>query len=185
MTAMAGVPISYAQHRAYIEAALAAGEIFTDKSTHAPRVYGAQLLIDMGVDMELVQRAGGWKQDTCGTAYFCAALGPQALLALGMWRVVGTDYGSAFYDDRMVPAIPEDLVYHVMPSLCAFCEAAEAASKAAAAGDKSMRAAAGCLATAKVMRMALVVAIQDAVVLADTYPDNLLIRDLKGHAMFE
>lgn len=184
-TAAAATPISYSQHASLINAALqGSGVARGNKSTHICRDRGAELMNEMGCPLEDIQRAGGWKQDTCGTSYFVPALGPRSLLALGMWRVDGGHLNTAYYADHFRVAVLK-LVEHMLPQLLPALEAAEAAHAAAAAGDKSQDAVAGCLPSLQVMLKALVAAIQNALVLADAYPDNLFIKDLRSHPKFE
>lgn len=71
--------------------------VWSDKVTHTFRAYAAQLMVAFGVPLEIIQRFGGWLQDVLGTAYVTFAGHPEALLALGCWRVDKVDYHC--YDD--------------------------------------------------------------------------------------
>lgn len=171
------MPISYARHAQLYKSAFQAAGLVVDKTTHVQRVYGAQMMASKGADPQLVQRAGGWIQDSCGTAYIISGMTPQALLCLGNYREL-QDFAAAYYDDRFRVAVPEELVDYVMPPLRAFAAAATAACEAVAAGDKSpaMVAAARCDGPAKVMRIAVLAAIQDALVLAGRFPTTCSSR---------
>lgn len=110
-------PISYSQHCALLNEAFEMSDLLLDKLTHIARIYGAQLLVAMGVDLQAVQRAGGWLQDSLGTAYIVCALCPQALLALAMWRTDDSDL-QCFADPRFFIAVPDELLYHVLRCCC-------------------------------------------------------------------
>ncbi|WIA37675.1 hypothetical protein OEZ86_014570 [Tetradesmus obliquus] len=182
----AGTPISYSQHKTRIDAALEAGNVARGKkSTHIARDRGAELMNEMGCPLEDIQRAGGWKQDPCGSSYIVPAHGPRSLLALAMWLVDGGHMNQAFYADHFALAVVTDLVQHMAPWLPDVLAAAEAGRDAAAAGDKSKDAVAACLPAVQVMFRAIVAAIQNAVVLADNNPDNIFIKDLSSHPKFE
>jgi hypothetical protein len=178
--------LSYKQHADNLNEVLAANNVVRgNKSTHIPRDRGAQLMMEMGCSAEDIQRAGGWKQGVCSTAYFVPALNPKAQLALGMWLVDGNFLNAAFYSSRFRPAVPQELVWHMAPWLQAALQVARDAAAAVAAGDSSQQAAAACLPSLVAMSLAFVAAIQDALVLADAYPNNLFIRDLQQHPKFK
>lgn len=153
-----------------------------DKLTHIARVYGAQLLVAMGVDLQAVQRAGGWLQDSLGTAYIVCALCPQALLALAMWRADDSDM-QCFADPRFFIAVPDELLYHALPALKAF-EEASAELVAASDSRDSKQAAMTAQQLAMVMRICLVARIQDAIATAESYPGNPFNADMLQHPLF-
>jgi hypothetical protein len=175
-------PISYSQHCALLDEAFAVSELLLDKLTHIARIYGAQLLVTMGVDLQAVQRAGGWLQDSLGTAYIVCALCPQALLALAMWRTDDSDM-QCFADPRFFIAIPDELLYHALPALKGF-EAAADALVAAADGKEGKQAAMAAKQLATVMRICLVARIQDAIATAETYPNSPFNADMQRHPLF-
>lgn len=178
-----GTAISYTQHKAYIDKALGESQIYTDKSTHVPRVYAAELMNEMGVDLESIQRAGGWKQDSFGTAYIVFGHNPQALLSIALWRSDRVDY-QCYYAPRMRIAVPIELVRHAWPGLEEFMAEVEEAVAAAAAGDKSKADIAASKHLARVFYAVITIAIQDAIELADTYPHNPFIADMNQHPLF-
>ena len=178
----AATPISYSQHCALLNEAFEASELLLDKLTHIARIYGAQLLVAMGVDLQAVQRAGGWLQDSLGTAYIICALCPQAMLALAMWRTDDSDM-QCFADPRFFIAVPDELLYHALPALKGFEEAA-AELVAAASGKDAKQAAMTAQQLATVMRVCLVARIQDAIATAETYPNNPFNADMQRHPLF-
>lgn len=91
--------MSYSKHKSYIRTAMTTANVSSDKVTHTFRVYAAQLMVAFGVPIEAIQRVGGWLQDVLGTAYVTFAGNPDALLALGCWRVEKIDY-ECFYQPR-------------------------------------------------------------------------------------
>lgn len=171
--------MSYAQHSALFKGVFDACELLLDKLTHTARIYGAQLLIAMGVDLQAVQRAGGWLKDCLGTSYILCALCPQALLALAMWRTDDSDLQS-FADPRFFIAVPDELLYYALPALKAFEEAAAELKAAAEAKEAAMAAET----LAKVMRVCLIARIQDAVATAETYPNNPFNADMMQLPLF-
>ncbi len=179
----AGTCLSYTQHKTYIDAALGDNNIYADKSTHVTRIYAATLMLTMGVPLEAIQRSGGWKQDSLGTSYIVFAMNPQALLALAMWRTDKVD-NHCFYDPRMRAAVPQEFIEHAWPGLQQFIAEIEDAIPAALAGDKAAAEIARHRHIARVFHAVISVAIQDAVELADTYPDNPFIADMKQHPLF-
>lgn len=179
----AGTSLSYNQHKTYIDNAFGDSGIHTDKSTHVPRVYAAILMMIMGVCLDAIQRSGGWKQDSLGTAYIVFAMNPQALLALGMWRSDNVDF-QCFWEPRMRIAVPQELIDHAWPGLQQFTSQVEEAVTAAAAGDEAAAAAARHRHLARVFNAVITIAIQDAIELADVYPDNPFIADMKQHPLF-
>lgn len=105
--------------------------ILVEKVTHLSRIFAAQLLIAMGLRVEDVQRAGGSLKDCLGTAYIIIALSPESLLALAMWRKVGSDF-QCFGDPRFHIAVPDELLFHALPALKKFRQ------KAVALADQAM-----------------------------------------------
>lgn len=93
--------MSYTKHKSYIKNALKTAKVWSDKVTHTWRIYAAQLMVAFGVPIETIQQVGGWLQDTLGTAYVIFANNPEALLALGCWRLDKMDH-QLYYDERWV-----------------------------------------------------------------------------------
>jgi hypothetical protein len=185
-TPATGTCLGYSQHAANINEVLASNGVMRgNKSTHIGRDRGAELMVEMGCPADDIQRAGGWKQDTCSTSYFVPSSNPRSQLALAMWPVDGGHFNAAYYDDRFRQSVLEELVWHVAPWMQRALRVARDAKAAAAAGDSSQQAAADCLPTLDAMLLAFVAAIQDAAVLADDYPENMFIKDLKQHPKFE
>jgi hypothetical protein len=160
--------------------------ILTEKLTHIPRIFAAQLLIAMGLRVEDVPRAGGWLKDCLGTAYIIFSLSPDGLLALAMWRKDGSDY-QCFGDPRFHIAVSDDLLYHALPQLKTFREKADAAVQAAledGAPAALKQPALTASQMARVLTVATIARIQDAVATADQYPDNPFNADMMGHPDF-
>lgn len=184
---MTGRSISYNNHAKLVRDVLKALSILVEKVTHLSRIFAAQLLIAMGLRVEDVQRAGGWLKDCLGTAYIIISLSPEALLALAMWRKDGADF-QCFADPRFHIAVPDELLYHAMPALKTFREKADAAVAAAVADGASADLKGPAMVAsqmARVMIVALVARIQDAIAKADTYPQNPFNADMRRRPLFE
>jgi hypothetical protein len=180
--AHAGVAISYSQHCALLVSAFCDADLVLDKITHIARVYGAQVLVAMGVDLQAVQRAGGWLQDTMGTSYIVCGLSPQALLALAGWRADDSDL-QCFADPRFYIAVPDELVFHAMPALKPFEDAAAQLMGSSDRDDK--KAAQRAQQLAKVLRICLVARIQDAIATYQQYPASPFNADMHQHPTFQ
>jgi hypothetical protein len=181
-----GCPISYANHAKLVRDVLTVLGILAEKVTHLTRIFAAQLLITMGLRLEEVQRAGGWLKDCLGTAYIVMSLSPEGLLALAMWRKDGNDY-QCFKDPRFHIAVPDELLYHAMPALKTFREKADAAVAAAVAEGASADLKGPALVAsqmARVMTVALIARIQDAIAVGDQYPNNRFNADMLQHPLF-
>jgi hypothetical protein len=181
-----GSPISYANHARLVKEVLTVLGILAEKVTHLTRIFAAQLLITMGLRLEEVQRAGGWLKDCLGTAYIVMSLSPEGLLALAMWRKDGNDY-QCFKDPRFHIAVPDELLYHAMPALRTFREKADAAVAAAVAEGAPAELKGPALVAsqmARVMTVALIARIQDAIAVGDQYPNNKFNADMQQHPLF-
>lgn len=185
--AATGTAISYNNHANLVRAVLKVLGILVEKVTHLSRIFAAQLLVAMGLRVEDVQRAGGWLKDCLGTAYIVISLSPEGLLALAMWRKDGNDY-QCFADPRFHIAVPDELLYHAMPALKDFREKADAAVAAALAEGAPAELKGPALTAsqvARVMTVALIARIQDAIAVGHKYPDNPFNADMKKHPLFE
>lgn len=81
-------------------------------------------------------------------------------------------------------AVPVELVNHAWPGLNEFNQQVEDAVAAAAAGDKSQEHAARHKHVARVFQAVITIAIQDAIELAEQYPNNAFIADMMQHSLF-
>ena len=185
MTA-AGSCITYSNHARIVREVLEELGILVEKVTHIPRIFSAQLLIEMGLRIEDVQRAGGWLKDCLGTAFIIISLSHEGLLDLAMFRKDGTDY-QCFGDPRFHIAVPDELLDHALPALKTFRQQADAAVAAAleegASADLKQPALIASQ-MARVMTVALVARVQDAIATAEAYPDNPFNADLQEHPLF-
>lgn len=86
---------------------------------------------------------------------------------------------------RFEIGVSESLVDFVQPKLKAFQDKAQAAVDAAAQGTADHEQAALVLNLAHAIRQMTIAAVQDAVVLADKYPDNDFHIFLEGHEEFK
>ena len=91
---------------------------------------------------------------------------------------------SCFTSCRFAIGVSESLINHMMPKLRDFEEAAQAAVDAVAQGTSEGEDAALFLNLAQTMRQMMIISIQDAVVLADKYPENDFIKRLEEHEDF-
>jgi hypothetical protein len=160
--------------------------ILVEKVTHLSRIFAAQLLIAMGLRVEDVQRAGGWLKDCLGTAYIIIALSPESLLALAMWRKDGSDF-QCFGDSRLHIAVPDELLFHALPALKKFRQKAVALADQAMAPGAPAELKRPALMAAQVMRVitvATVARIQDAIAVGDQYPDNPFNADIMKHPLY-
>lgn len=85
---------------------------------------------------------------------------------------------------RFAIGVSESLVNYMMPKLRGFEEAAQAAVDAVAQGTSEGEDAALFLNLAQTLRQMMIIAIQDAVVLAEKYPENDFIKRLEEHEEF-
>jgi hypothetical protein len=182
----AGCCISYQNHARLVSEVLAELSILVEKITHISRVFAAQLLTSMGLNIQDVQRAGGWLKDCLGTAYIVISLSPESLLALAMWRKDGNDF-QCFGDPRFHIAVPDELLFHALPALKKFREKADALATAAlavGAAAELKKPALMASQLARVLTVAMVARVQDAIATADLYPDNPFNADMMQHPLF-
>lgn len=123
--------------------------------------------------LQVIQRIGHWLLDSFGTAYIIPGFTPEALLALGLWPGAAQKDFTGFWAERFHVAVPEELVYQLLPGLKALEEQVQARLNAAA-GDKKRVDKQAQLGRrmVQVLRMGAVVVVQDALELAERYPNN-------------
>lgn len=130
--------------------------------------------------LQVIQRIGHWLLDSFGTAYIVPGFTPEALLALGFWPGAAQKDFTCYWAERFHVAVPSQLVYLLMPGLdrleASAAELAEAAQRSRAAADKEARNRAKRM--AQVLKMGAVVVVQDALELAEKFPNNPLHRVL-------
>ncbi|WIA17347.1 hypothetical protein OEZ85_014210 [Tetradesmus obliquus] len=150
----------------------------TAKITHELRIFATQLMYEMGVSLEVIQRIGAWLLDPFGTAYIVPGFTAEALLALAFWAGAAQKDFTGYWAERFMVAVPEELIQLLMPGMAAL----EAAVAAAIAAGKPDAVAANL---AKLLRMLAVVAVQDALELAAGYPGNPVHKMLLQHERFK
>jgi hypothetical protein len=126
----------------------------------------------------VIQRIGAWLLDPFGTAHIVPGLTAEALLALAFWSGAAQKDFTGYWAESFHAAVPEELVQLLMPGLAALereIAAARAAGKPSALADN----------LARLLRMLAVVVVQDALELADRYPDNPVHRMLLRNARFK
>lgn len=132
---------------------------------------------------QVIQRIGHWLLDAFGTSYIVPGFTPEALLALGFWPGAAQKDFSGYWAERFHAAVPEELVYMLMPGLQHLEQVAAEAQRAAAGGPRSNRVAPEAAVVARVLRMGATIVVQDALELAEAYPKNpvhaLLLEDDK------
>ena len=126
--------------------------------------------------MQVIQRIGHWLLDSFGTAYIVPGFTAEALLALALWPGAAQKDFTGYWAERFHVAVPEQLVQLVMPGL-AMLEQEEAA--AARQGKPS------AVNLCKVLRMGAVVVVQDALDLAENFPNNPAHALLLKQAAFQ
>lgn len=80
--------------------------------------------------------------------------------------------------------VPLELIYALFPGLKELEAEAAAAQQAAAAGPRSGRVAPEAAAVARLLRMGAVMVVQDALELAERFPDNPIHKLLMGYVSF-
>ncbi|KAF6253854.1 hypothetical protein COO60DRAFT_384186 [Scenedesmus sp. NREL 46B-D3] len=151
------------------------------KVTHELRVFAAQAMYEMGVSLE---RIGHWLLDSFGTSYIVPGFTPEALLALGFWPGAAQKDFSGYWAERFHVAVPLELIYALFPGLKELEAEAAAAQQEAAGGPRSGRVAPEAAAVARVLRMGAVMVVQDALELAERFPDNPIHKLLMGYDSF-
>lgn len=119
--------------------------------------------------LQVIQRIGHWLLDAFGTAYIVPGFTAEALLALAFWPGAAQKDFSGYWAARFHVAVPDELVELLMPGLTAM----EVANTQAAAARKPSKSA---VHLAQVLRMGATVVVQDALELADKFPDNPVHR---------
>lgn len=118
-----------------------------------------------GPDVQVIQRVGHWLLDSFGTAYIVPGFTAEALLALAFWPGAAQKDFTGYWAERFHVAVPEQLIQLLMPGLATMEQQAAAAC---AAGNPNAEAENLC----KVLRMGAVVVVQDALELAEQFPNN-------------
>ncbi len=127
--------------------------------------------------LKVIQRIGHWLLDSFGTAYIVPGFTAEALLALAFWPGAAQKDFTGYWAERFHVAVPELLIQLLMPGLAAL--EVEAAA-AAAAGSPSAEADNLC----KGLRMGAVVLVQDALELAEQFPNNPVHKILLEQQVF-
>lgn len=122
----------------------------------------------------MIQRIGHWLLDSFGTAYIVPGFTPEALLALAFWPGAAQKDFTGYWAERFHVSVPSELVYLLMPGLDRLeAKAADLAQQAQASGLRADKEAASkAKRMAQVLQMGAVVVVQDALELAEKYPDN-------------
>lgn len=115
--------------------------------------------------MQVIQRMGHWLLDAFGTAYIVPGFTAEALLALAFWPGAAQKDFTGYWAERFHVAVPEDLIEALMPGLSSL----ERDIAQAAAGNKPDKAA---VHMATILRMGATVVVQDALELAERFPNN-------------
>lgn len=134
--------------------------------------------------MQVIQRVGHWLLDPLGTNYIIPAFSPDALLGLGLWPGVAQKDYTLFWDERFHVNIPESLMTTVFPQLSNLDNAVEEGTRAANAGSRANMMPANAREVARVLRFGCIVVVQDALLLAETYPENPIHNLLLGSSAF-
>lgn len=134
--------------------------------------------------VQVIQRIGHWLLDSFGTAYIVPGITPEALLALGFWPGAAQKDFTGFYDPRFHVVVPEELVLLLMPDLKKLEEEAAAEKAAASNGRRADRETPEAAKVAKVLRMGALVVVQDALELADRFPENRIHKLLLQQPVF-
>jgi hypothetical protein len=126
--------------------------------------------------MQVIQRIGHWLLDSFGTAYIVPGFTPEALLALAFWPGAAQKDFTGYWAERFHVSVPSELVYLLMPGLDRLEKAtAELADKVKGSRSGADREAANAAKRmVQVLQMGAVVVVQDALELAETFPDNPL-----------
>lgn len=126
--------------------------------------------------VQVIQRIGHWLLDSFGTAYIVPGFTPEALLALAFWPGAAQKDFTGYWAERFHVSVPSVLVYLLMPGLERLEEsAAELERKAKGSRSSPDRdAASHAKRMVQVLKMGAVVVVQDALELAQRYPDNPL-----------
>ena len=125
---------------------------------------------------QVIQRIGHWLLDSFGTAYIVPGFTPEALLALAFWPGAAQKDFTGYWAERFHVSVPSALVYLLMPGLEGL-EAAAAELDSRAQGSRSSpdrEAASHAKRMVQVLKMGAVVVVQDALELAEKFPDNPL-----------
>jgi hypothetical protein len=133
---------------------------------------------------QVIQRIGHWLLDSFGTSYIVPGFTPEALLALGFWPGAAQKDFSGYWAERFHVAVPLELIYALFPGLKELEAEAAAAQQAAAAGPRSGRVGPEAAAVARVLRMGAVMVVQDALELAERFPNNPIHKLLMGYDSF-
>lgn len=115
--------------------------------------------------LQVIQRIGHWLLDSFGTAYILPGFSAEGLLSLGFWGGAAQKDFLTYWAANFHVAVLEELVQLLMPGLAAIEKEVEAA---AAAGQPDAEGAH----LVKLLRTGAVVVVQDALELAEQYPDN-------------
>lgn len=110
---------------------------------------------------------------------------PEALLALAFWPGAAQKDFAGYWAKRFHVSVPSELVYLLMPGLDRLEEAAqELARKASSRASPDREAASHAKRMVQVLKMGAVVVVQDALELADKFPDNPLHAVLLKESAF-
>ncbi|KAK9832145.1 hypothetical protein WJX74_000604 [Apatococcus lobatus] len=164
--------VSYDQLLDRITACLTALEISSRKKLHCFRVLGARRLDAAGCPAEVIARAGRWLDDVMCKSYL-PFYTPEGLLASGGWPIDKPP--GLFWAPRFMVVIPArlvDLIYPFLPSL-----KLKIASLGSAAKPSH-------LAVPKVLQYLGLVVVQDALELAEEFPDDPIHRLLMNDGGF-
>lgn len=125
---------------------------------------------------QVIQRIGHWLLDSFGTAYIVPGFTPEALLALAFWPGAAQKDFTGYWAERFHVSVPTQLVYLLMPGLDRLEKATdELESKAKGARSSPDREAASHgKRLVQVLKMGAVVIVQDALELAERFPNNPL-----------
>ena len=88
------------------------------------------------MQLQVIQRVGHWLLDPFGTAYIVPGFSPDALLALGFWDGAAQKNFNAFWAERFHVAVPDSLVYKMLPGLARLEKEVQRLRQAAGVKDK-------------------------------------------------
>jgi hypothetical protein len=125
---------------------------------------------------QVIQRIGHWLLDSFGTAYIVPGFTPEALLALAFWPGAAQKDFTNYWAERFHVSVPSQLVYLLMPGLDKLeATADELDSKTKGSRTHPDREAAShAKRLVQVLKMGAVVIVQDALELAEQFPNNPL-----------
>jgi hypothetical protein len=134
--------------------------------------------------MQTIMRIGHWNLNTCQVDYLLTGLKPEGLLAYGMWPGAAQKEFGLYFSERFMVTVPMELVYLLMPWLKELEAKADVLYRAALNNGSSSKVLSSVQIMAKVMPYLAMVVVQDALELAEKFPDNPVHEILLQNAQF-